>query len=565
MRFVGQALWAPSMLPAAFPACRDRLTRRLLARIGPDGALRDPCRSRVPESALMLALLEFSGHVDHFADERRRLIDYLNTATRSRDSRDSTDRTHSAHGTDSTDRPWDAVFTAAVRGSSRPIAYERLADEFASRAPAFASERKRMLWQALFVMLGAPAVPDLPIGPSAFGGLHPWAAVQVAAARVVLAPAAARGGLADDIALLRSTQDTARHSGEIWEGNLLVHLLTLHALARVPGHDDLVLRGIGTALRRQRDDGGIPFVTDTDTWSTVVAGLALHTAGVPATALSTVAAYVASVQHADGGWSYTDHALLPDTDCTTVAVEFLHQVDPRAHRQAIDRAVRYLLAAQGPDGGFPTYGAGSPSEPCMTAAAINALTTQTVPHREALDDAVGFLAAGQLPDGSFPAGWSSSRGHALFRVHLAMRGLATRGLATRNLTARNLGASARAIDERIIRLLLRSQNSDGGWGRQDADPSDAISTAYGLIVAAGGVRDPGPAARAADYLVARQRDDGGFDAPPDMLGPRPLPYHVPVLTDAFVLLALGHLTRRTAAARGTIAGPRRRLPADRNR
>jgi squalene-hopene/tetraprenyl-beta-curcumene cyclase len=551
MRFVGQALWAPSVLPAAFPACRDRLTRRLLARVGPDGALRDPCRSRVPETALMLALIEFVGCAYHFADERRRLIDYLNSAAHRRESGDSRDST------------WDVAFTAAALGSSPPIACERLANEFLSHAPSFTSPRKRMLWHALFAMLGASAVPAPNVDASAFGNLHPWAAVQVAAARVVLASADARGSLADDIALLRSTQNTVRGPGDVWESNLLLHLLTLHALARVPGHADLVVRGIRTALRRQRIDGGIPFVTDTDTWSTVVAGLALHTAGVPATVLRPVAAHVASVQHADGGWSYTDRALLPDTDCTTVAVEFLHQVDPRAHKQAIDRAVRYLVAAQGPDGGFPTYGAGSPSEPCMTAAAINALTTQTVPHhREALDHAVGFLAAGQHPDGSFPAGWSSSRVHALFRVHLAMRSLS---LSTGGPVARGLGDPARAIDERIIRLLLRSQNSDGGWGRQEADPSDVISTAYGLIVAAGGVPEPGPAARAASYLVARQRDDGGFDASPDMLGPRPLPYHVPLLTDAFVLLALGHLTRRIAAARGTVAGPRRRLPADRNR
>lgn len=39
--------------------------------------------------------------------------------------------------------------------------------------------------------------------------------------------------------------------------------------------ESVVDAGLSTALRHQREDGGLPFVTDTDTWSTVVVGLAL--------------------------------------------------------------------------------------------------------------------------------------------------------------------------------------------------------------------------------------------------------------------------------------------------
>lgn len=114
-----------------------------------------------------------------------------------------------------------------------------------------------------------------------------------------------------------------------------------------------------------------------------------------------IARHLVHVQHANGGWSYTDHAELSDTDCTTVAVEFLHQLDPVAYRDPIERALDALVAVRGADGGFPTYGAGTPSEACMTAAAINALSTQDR-HRHLIQPALRFLADRQMPDGSFP-------------------------------------------------------------------------------------------------------------------------------------------------------------------
>ncbi|MGI5479292.1 prenyltransferase/squalene oxidase repeat-containing protein [Streptomyces lavendofoliae] len=528
MRFVTPppplARWQPALFPPALASCRARLSERLLERIGPDGALRDPCRSRVLESALTLALLDLIGHAHRFGAVRDRLVRYLRRQRHLSDA-------------------WDEAFTATVLGRHRGSAvHQRMAEEFVARTPAFTGWRKRLLAKSLFVMLGGPA-PAVAAEDLAGELLHPWAAVQVAAARTVLAHGAGRSDLVrdQDISLLLSTQQPGQ-LGRVWEGNVLIHLMVLHALARLPGHEPAVARGVSTVLRQQRDDGGIPFVTDTDTWCTVVAGLALHTAGAPSQTLRPVAAHLMSLQRPDGGWSYTDRAKLADTDCTAVAVELLHRLDPVASRTAIGRALRYLLSVRGRDGGFPTYGAKTPSEPCMTAAAINALTTQAAAHERVIDGAVAFLASCQHSDGSFPAGWSGSRLHALFRAHLATRGLV---------------GPAQAVNERIVGLVRRSQNDDGGWGQQGGDGSDAISTAYGLIVAAGGFHDHRPAARAVRYLISQQGSDGGFDAPPDMLGPRPLPYHVPLLTDAFVLLAMGHLAQRTATASRTVPGRRR--------
>ncbi|MFF1952345.1 hypothetical protein ACFVXI_26870, partial [Kitasatospora herbaricolor] len=76
---------------------RDRLARRVAARVGPDGLLRAPCESRVLESALALWLLT----AERAAPQaRRRLTRYL---------RDALDR-----------RPPDALQRALGRGALFP-------------------------------------------------------------------------------------------------------------------------------------------------------------------------------------------------------------------------------------------------------------------------------------------------------------------------------------------------------------------------------------------------------------------------------------------------------------
>lgn len=515
-------LWPSSDFPAALSSGRRRLVALLMNRVGPDGALRDACRSRVLESALTLALVERCGH--RHAAARTRIVRYLERHRNSGNLMDS------------------AVVAAALgRRTGHPARHQAL-DDIVSRVPDFAGARKRALVHAVFTMLGTAPVYDDP-APQALdvGALHPWAAVQAIAVKAILGRAAGSAPAgADDLTLLASTQ----RPGTVWEGNLLIHLSVLHALVDVPGMETIVDAGVRTALMHQREDGGQPFVTDTDTWCTVTAGLALCTAGAPRGVLHRIARHLLQVQHANGGWSYTDHAQLSDTDCTTVAVEFLHHLDADAYRHPIRRGLDALIAVRGADGGFPTYGAGTPSEACMTAAAINALSTQGQLHRHLIQAALRFLAARQMSDGSFPPGWSSSRLHTLFRAHLAV-----------HPHLRQSPSDVRAMSERITCLVQASQNPDGGFGQHAGAPSDAISTAYALIVLSGHF-DPAPAARAARYLLAQQRPDGGITSIPDMLGPRPFPYHVPWLTDAFTLLALGHLTGRIRPSRIVALGRR---------
>ncbi|MFJ6770693.1 prenyltransferase/squalene oxidase repeat-containing protein [Kitasatospora sp. NPDC091257] len=505
--------WPAAAFPTGLSSATAALRTRLQERLGPDGALRDPCRSRVLESALLLVLLDRT-RLEPAA--RARLAGYLDAH---RDSREPLDR---------------LLARAALAG--RPVQADLLdVDRFIALAPDFTGQRKRALLQAVLVLLGDAPQP-VPPAPQAFSlhGLHSWARVQVTAVKAILAHAhqATDQITAPEVELLRSTQ----RAGRVWEGNLLIHLSVLHALAPLPGGHRLVAEGIRTALAHQRADGGIPFICDEDTWVTATAGLALHAAGAERPVLDLVARRLRHLQHDGGGWSYTEHAQLTDVDCTSAAIELLHLAGPQAHRRPIHRAVSALLDLRAPDGGFPTYLAAAPSEACMTAAAANALSTQGPGRRPAVDQALEFLATQQHPDGSFPPDWSSSRHQTVFRAVLA----ASRAPGPRE-------GPAHSITRRAIALTLDSQNPDGGWGRQDGDPSDALSTAYALITLTAH-HDSAPAGRGAAHLLAQQRPDGSIAGIPDCVGPRPFGFNVPVLTDIFSLLALGHLSARLTPA-----------------
>ncbi|MFF1786826.1 prenyltransferase/squalene oxidase repeat-containing protein [Kitasatospora sp. NPDC058243] len=510
----GQARWPRAAFPAGLAPATTRLRTRLQDQVGPDGALRDPCHSRVLESALMLALLD---RTRQEPAARAALTAYLAT------HRDSP-------------QPLERLLARAALHTHSDAADLLDVDRLLAQAPDFTGLRKRALLHAVLLLLGATPTTKPPAAEAfSLHGLHTWAQVQVTAVKAILARAHGQPHLVNthDLDLLRATQQP----GAVWEGNLLIHLSVLHALVPLPGHEALIADGIRTALTHQRADGGIPFICDEDTWLTATAGIALHAADAPRSVLDVVARRLLHLQHPAGGWSYTERAQLADTDCTSAAIEVLHLTDPHANRQPIHTAVDALNALRGPDGGFPTYLAGAPSEACMAAAAANALSTQGHHQHTALESALGFLADQQHPDGSFPPDWSSSRHHTVFRAILA---------AARHRDNGTPGHFAWHITRKAIRLVTDSQNSDGGWGRQDGDVSDALSTAYALITLSTAGPAPGPAARGAAYLLTQQRTDGSIASTPDSIGPRPFGFTVPALADIFTLLALGHLTRRLA-------------------
>lgn len=545
--------WPAGVDPEHVAVATSRLAAYVGSRVDPDGAIREECQSRVLESALALTLMTRIGHVSSARDRLLAFLQAQHDAPLELDRVLATLAVGQAVGRTSAGRTSASRTSAGRGGAADEVLVGKLTDAVLGAAPGFISARRRMMVYAVLSVLGCPLPPDVADAACAkppTGAMHSWAVVQQAAVTAIIAAAAggAAGGVPggvlgrvsnDATAAALRTLSATHPATTVWEGYVLMHLLALHGLAGFPGQEATVRSGLETLLWYQRADGGFPFVAEMHNWCTSTAGMSLAAAGAPVGLLRAMAGMLAAHQGGatrrslsrgaglTGGWSMSANVALNDADDTSCALEFLQATDPVAFGGAVARGVDALLAIQGADGGFPTYVAGASSEPCMTAAAINALA----PHPRtaiARERALAFLADSQLPDGGFEPGWSRSRLHTLFRARLAACAAPADDRRTAN------------VAERIEWTVRETQNDDGGWGMQPGDPSDDVSTAYGLITLCYG-SEPSPIGRALSWLLARQNADGGYDGPPDMVGPRPFPYHFPILTDAPVLLAFGHV------------------------
>ncbi|MEU2339851.1 prenyltransferase/squalene oxidase repeat-containing protein [Streptomyces sp. NPDC013172] len=100
-----------------------------------------------------------------------------------------------------------------------------------------------------------------------------------------------------------------------------------------------------------------------------------------------------------------------------------------------------------------------------------------------------------------------------------------------------LAARIAAATARSVARLVATQHDDGGWGQLPDDESDVLSTAQAVpVLARRGA--PLSAGWGVTYLLSHQDPDGGFTSVPDQVGPRPLPFDYPVLTDLQTLTAL---------------------------
>lgn len=499
--------------PGEFRSGLARLARSVAGHVNEDGALRDQCRSRALESALALRLLE--RHMTTAVD-----LDALRAYLAGQ-----------ATGPDGLDR----MMAALALGNRRTLPEEDL-NGLLALAPDFTRGRKRALLHGLLILL-APADDrptgefDWPTEAFALRGLHPWAEVQVTAVKVVLAAATGKLDLVTAADVDRLTRTQRQHG--IWEGNVLIHLWVLHALSYLTGHGPVIAAGIARLAPHQRQDGGIPFITNTDTWAAVTGGIALATVGGMESTCAAIRDHVLRQQKPDGGWSVTDIAEVTDVDSISVALQFLQLSGDPAVCGAVEAGWDALDRVAAPDGGYPTYVKGAPSEASMTVAALDALTPQPERHREAISRGLKFVVEHQRQDGTFPPDWSNSRWHTISRAVL---------MATRADLPPVPGVDQ--MVDKAVALALTTQHPDGGWGQQPGDPSDPVSTAYGLITVCGTQPDPSPVAAAADYLLSRQRQDGTLPVVPDTIGPRPFIYDVPVIGDIFCLLALAHLNQR---------------------
>src|SRR5215470_3297010 len=369
------------------PARCDRLAHRVLNQIRPTGLIHAPTKSRVLESALLLALLTKEGLAPDDAELARR---YLKTTL----------------DVDPPD-PLQCAFGRAALGEA--VAGSQTVQQALSRFEHFSSARKLLTFQTLLAELGAAEYPrDVPA--AAFQASHQpsWLRLQLSALKVMTAPSIVTH--ADWTCL-----EPALRPGPAWQGCQLARLVGLLALRRSPTHRQAVRETLVRVASEQLPGGGLPFITGLDVFATAIAGKALAriTPGNPR--LMRMADGLAAQQNPDGGFGYTVAVTQSDVDDTSYSIEFLRAVASTRHAEAILAAEEYLLAQRNADGGFPTFWRGAPSEVAMTAGAVNALAPNPA-HHDAVERGVGFIVnAGQIIERS----WSRNATNVIFRTNLA--------------------------------------------------------------------------------------------------------------------------------------------------
>jgi lanosterol synthase len=245
-----------------------------------------------------------------------------------------------------------------------------------------------------------------------------------------------------------------------------------------------------------------------------------------------------------GGWCFSDgRHRWPVSDCTAEALSALlaaHEdgaVDTAGQvpDERLDAAVGFILDRQNADGGFGTYERRrgpswlerlNPSEmfgDCMTelsyiecsASAVMALCHFRELHPDrlrrnldrAIDAAVLFLRGRQRPDGSFPGFWGINFTYATWFAVAALRAAGT--------------AADDVAITRAAAWLIARQKPDGGWGEHysgcltatyvEHPDSQAVMTSWALLALLDSVGPRHDAVRRGIAWLCRvQRADGSW-------------------------------------------------------
>jgi squalene-hopene/tetraprenyl-beta-curcumene cyclase len=321
--------------------------------------------------------------------------------------------------------------------------------------------------------------------------------------------------------------------------------MALDVLGYPKDHPDVIeARNQFQRLMADRDDKFFFMPCFSPVWDTAIATHALGEAGtVPAAALRPTADWLLTKEvRRKGDWSikrpdtepsgwYFEFAneFYPDIDDTAqVLLGLAHAKasDPVAQKACTERAVNWLLAMQGNDGGWAAFDVDNnweflssvpfadhnamldPTCPDITGRVLEALAVSGIPNSHpAVKRGVEYLRKTAEADGSWYGRWGVDY---IYGTYLALRGLKASGEDDREAHVLRAGEWLRAI-----------QNADGGWGEScesyanhtyTPDHSTPSQTAWAVLgLLAGGDTTSSSLHKGIEYLVRTQREDGGWD------------------------------------------------------
>jgi squalene-hopene/tetraprenyl-beta-curcumene cyclase len=278
-------------------------------------------------------------------------------------------------------------------------------------------------------------------------------------------------------------------------------------------------------------------------WDSAISAYALGEAGYKGPALTACADWLLSKEiRRKGDWSvkrpYTepsgwafefrnDH--YPDIDDTAMVVlSFKHAraANQEAHQACERRALNWLLAMQGRDGGWAAFDVDNnweilthvpfadhnamldPTCADITGRVLEALAACGMGREsQPVQKGVDYLVRTQTADGSWYGRWGVAY---IYGTCFALRGLAAAGEDDHE-----------PYIQRANEWLRSIQNADGGWGESCASydngiytpaPSTPSQTAWAILgLIAGGDTNSSSVQHGIEYLVETQRQDGDWD------------------------------------------------------
>lgn len=498
--------------------------RTILASQRHDGSINAHCCSRVLESTLTLYLLR---NLSYLQSKQKQIENYLiNEISKN-------------HHTDINGIEKAVIVMAELVIYDNNVSSKssiQLIDSILNHKQG----RKKLYFGCLFAEVGVFHFSDLPFDYRVFKNpiwlVQTWARVMICSLKVLYCY-----GTSKESQITTEDKDFLKEkllNVNIYENNVLTQIVGLIALSKMLAKEHLEA-SINALMRWQQQDGGFPLMTGLDNFVTPLAGLAALEAlpnlskqyqKTVYTAVTQMADYLASEQLENGGWSYMSGTTQTDLDDSGLCCALLSKVDANKFDRHLQKVEQYKIKMHNKDGGFPTYIKNNPSTPSMTAAALHGIAELLFYYpdkssfwKDSIHQTLQYLTTCQKNNGTFERRWSNTETHAMFRVAMAMHSI-------QNLNDfEDFNEIITVITSKMEYYLRKNQNPDGGWGLSSKADSDVISTAYAIICCTKSEREL--ATKGMNFLISLEQENNEIlKYKPDLLGPRPLPYDIPLLS-----------------------------------